>query len=308
MNAAKPSDLRFSFTGFAARGGLTDHHDDGFGIGFFEDKACRLFMDNQAAASSPVADLIKRYPIKSCNVVSHIRKATQGDPLRLENSHPFTRELWGRHWLFAHNGDLLNFHPVSGGHYQPVGNTDSERAFCALLEELKQISPREPCSTRVVFEALCAMSERTSEFGVFNFLLSNGQALFAHCSTRLYFLERKWPFSKARLVDAELSHRLCPNQRPRRPPLRGCHPAADARRKLATTPTRAVAVDRRWPHYAEGAAQGKRRGAQEKRNPPDLASLTLFNRAAAPDRAWVSVPLAWPRTMAQSCSMMEQTI
>lgn len=205
MNAAKPADLRFSFTGFAARGGLTDHHDDGFGIGFFEDKACRLFMDNQAAASSPVADLIKRYPIKSCNVVSHIRKATQGDPLRLENSHPFTRELWGRHWLFAHNGDLLNFNPVPGAHYQPVGNTDSERAFCALLEELKQISPREPCSTRVVFEALCPLSERISESGVFNYLLSNGQALFAHCSTRLYILERKWPFSKAGLVDAELS-------------------------------------------------------------------------------------------------------
>lgn len=204
MNAAKPADLRFSFTGFAARGGLTDHHDDGFGIGFFEDKACRLFMDNQAAATSPVAELIKRYPIKSCNVVSHIRKATQGDPLRLENSHPFTRELWGRHWLFAHNGDLINYHPVPGGNYQPVGNTDSERAFCALLEELKQISPREPCSTGVVFEALCAMSERTAEFGVFNFLLSNGQALFAHCSTRLYTLERKWPFSKAKLVDSEL--------------------------------------------------------------------------------------------------------
>ena len=93
---------------------------------------------------------------------------------------------------------------MPGGNYQPVGNTDSERAFCALLEELKQISPREPCSTGVVFEALCAMSERTAEFGVFNFLLSNGQALFAHCSTRLYTLERKWPFSKAKLVDSEL--------------------------------------------------------------------------------------------------------
>ena len=39
MNSANPADLRFSFTGFAARGGLTDHHGDGFGVGFFEDKA-----------------------------------------------------------------------------------------------------------------------------------------------------------------------------------------------------------------------------------------------------------------------------
>ncbi|WP_338911071.1 class II glutamine amidotransferase [Mycetohabitans rhizoxinica] len=42
MNCAAPTDVTFSFTGFAARGGVTDHHADGFGIAFFEDKACRL--------------------------------------------------------------------------------------------------------------------------------------------------------------------------------------------------------------------------------------------------------------------------
>ncbi|MES2977498.1 MAG: class II glutamine amidotransferase [Pseudomonadota bacterium] len=205
MNAAKPADLRFSLTGFAARGGLTDHHGDGFGVGFFEDKACRIFMDSQPAATSPVAELLKSFSIKSRNVVSHIRKATQGDPLQLENCHPFTRELWGRHWLFAHNGDLLDYNPIPAGHYQPVGTTDSERAFCMLMERLKQISPREPCSLSTVFETLCTLSEETAEFGVFNYLLSNGQALFAHCSTRLYYVIREWPFSNAQLVDSDLS-------------------------------------------------------------------------------------------------------
>lgn len=96
MNCAEPTDVTFSFTGFAARGGVTDHHADGFGVAFFEDKACRLFIDNQSAGTSPVAELVKRYPIKSKNVISHIRKATQGT-VRLENCHPFMRELWGRH-------------------------------------------------------------------------------------------------------------------------------------------------------------------------------------------------------------------
>ena len=205
MNSANPADLRFSFTGFAARGGLTDHHGDGFGVGFFEDKACRLFMDNQPAASSPVADLLKHYPIKSRNVVAHIRKATQGDGLRLENCHPFTRELWGRHWLFAHNGDLKNYQPSLTGDYLPVGNTDSELAFCELLQTLRAISPGEPCAIDRVFHALCEVTQRTAEHGVFNFLLSNGQAMFAHCSTRLWYLVRQWPFSNAQLVDADLS-------------------------------------------------------------------------------------------------------
>ena len=205
MNSANPADLRFSFTGFAARGGLTDHHGEGFGVGFFEDKACRLFMDNQPAASSPVADLLKHYPIKSRNVVAHIRKATQGDGLRLENCHPFTRELWGRHWLFAHNGDLKNYKPGLTGDYLPVGNTDSELAFCELLQTLRAISPREPCAIDRVFDALCKVTQRTAEHGVFNFLLSNGQAMFAHCSTRLWYLVRQWPFSNAQLVDSDLS-------------------------------------------------------------------------------------------------------
>lgn len=205
MNSANPADLRFSFTGFAARGGLTDHHGDGFGVGFFEDKACRLFMDNQPAASSPVADLLKNYPIKSRNVVAHIRKATQGDGLRLENCHPFTRELWGRHWLFAHNGDLKDYKPALTGDYLPVGCTDSEMAFCELLQTLRGISAREPCSADRVFDALCEVSQRTGEHGTFNFLLSNGQAMFAHCSTRLWYLVRSWPFSNAQLVDSDLS-------------------------------------------------------------------------------------------------------
>src|SRR5471030_27633 len=63
MNCAEPTDVTFSFTGFAARGGVTDHHADGWGIAFFEDKACRLFIDHQSSASSPLAEMVKRYPI-----------------------------------------------------------------------------------------------------------------------------------------------------------------------------------------------------------------------------------------------------
>jgi UDP-N-acetylglucosamine 1-carboxyvinyltransferase len=35
--------------------------------------------------------------------------------------------------------------------------------------------------------------------------MSNGQALFAHCSTHLHYLVRRWPFSTAHLVDADVS-------------------------------------------------------------------------------------------------------
>ncbi len=53
--------------------------------------------------------------------------------------------------------------------------------------------------------ALADITREITLYGVFNYLLSNGQALFAHCSTRLYYLVRQWPFSTAHLIDADLS-------------------------------------------------------------------------------------------------------
>jgi predicted glutamine amidotransferase len=75
MNCNTPTDVTFSFTGFAQRGGRTDHHADGWGIAFFEDRGLRHFVDHQPACESPVAELIRRYPIQSRNVIAHRRRA-----------------------------------------------------------------------------------------------------------------------------------------------------------------------------------------------------------------------------------------
>lgn len=204
MNCATPTDITFSFTGFAARGGNTDHHADGFGVAFFESRACRIFIDNQPSCTSPLAELIKNYPIKSRNAIAHIRKATQGN-ITLENCHPFMRELWGRHWIFAHNGDLLDYRPSLQGQYRAVGTTDSELAFCHIMEGLRaRFGYDEPVATDL-FQAIHELTAQITVHGVFNFLLSNGQFLFAHCSTNLYYIVRQWPFNKAHLIDADMT-------------------------------------------------------------------------------------------------------
>jgi len=204
MNCATPTDITFSFTGFAARGGETDHHADGFGIAFYERRGSRCFLDNAPCCQSPVAEFIKRYPIKSCNVIAHIRKATQG-ALELENCHPFVRERWGRHWLFAHNGDLKAFAPSLRGDYLPIGQTDSEQAFCFMMEGLRaRFGTHEPDDERL-FDAVAEMTETLAAYGVFNFLLSNGRCLLAHCSTHLYYITRAWPFHAAHLIDADMT-------------------------------------------------------------------------------------------------------
>ncbi len=204
MNCNVPTDIVFSFTGFATRGGRTDEHKDGWGIAFFEGAGVRLFVDHESAIASPVADLIKSYPIKSKNVISHIRKATQGQ-VALENCHPFVRELWGRYWVFAHNGDLKNFAPALNGPFRPVGNTDSELAFCYLLQQLREQFGDTPPTIDALRITLEALTSEIAAHGVFNMMLSDGSALYAHCSTRLHYIVRQYPFTQAQLSDEDLT-------------------------------------------------------------------------------------------------------
>jgi len=203
MNANTPTDVTFSFTGFAQRAGHTADHTDGWGIAFFEDKGLRHFVDHERAVDSPVAALIRRYPIKSRNVIAHIRKATQGE-VSLENCHPFVRELWGRYWVFAHNGDLKDFRPRLHASFHPVGSTDSEHVFCWLMQELAKSHAGMPSVAELTL-TLRELAAQIAPHGTFNFLLSNGQALWAHASTHLHYIERQHPFAVAQLSDEDLS-------------------------------------------------------------------------------------------------------
>jgi predicted glutamine amidotransferase len=211
LNCATPTDASFSFTGFCKRGGNTDHHADGWGIAFFEGRGLRLFVDHQCAAESPMARFLQQYPLKSKNIVAHVRKATIGE-VSLENAHPFTRELWGRHWVFAHNGDLKDYHPKLHAAFQPVGTTDSERAFCWLMQELAKSHASLPTVCELT-STLRELIPQVTAFGTFNCLLSNGDAMWAHCSTKLHHLTRQHPFAQATLADhdwtvnfAEVNH------------------------------------------------------------------------------------------------------
>ncbi len=236
MNCNTPTDVTFSFAGFAQRGGRTDHHADGWGIAFFEGRGVRLFVEPGAAAQSPVAELIRRYPIKSRHVISHIHKATVGEVM-LQNCHPFVRELWGRYWVFAHNGDLKDYAPRLHGHFRPVGDTDSEQAFCWLMQELAKAHASVPPVDELT-RTLRELVPRVAAHGTFNFLLSNGEALWAHASTKLCYIVRQHTFASARLADEDLSVNFAEHTTP-----------DDRVAVVATTP---LTRDEQWTHFEPG--------------------------------------------------------
>ena len=207
LNSNVPVTATFSFAGLSARGGLTGDHVDGWGLGFHGGDACQVFVDTGRACDAPLAQFLQHHPPRATTVLAHVRKATQG-AVALANCHPFQRTWRGRHWLFCHNGDLKDFAPRLDGGFRPTGATDSERAFCWLLQELERAAPGarpgEPVAWPAVVEALATLVPRISRHGAFNLLLTDGHVLVAHCSTRMSWLLRRHPFGSARLLDRDL--------------------------------------------------------------------------------------------------------
>src|SRR5262249_34444687 len=81
---------------------------------------------------------LEHYPgLLSSIYLAHVRHQTVGGAPTHADTHPFCRELNGRHYCFAHNGTLTGeFWQRPLGRFRPIGATDSEFAFCLLLAEL----------------------------------------------------------------------------------------------------------------------------------------------------------------------------
>ena len=204
MNCNVPTDICFSFEGFCARGGHTADHADGWGIAFLRDKAAACSSTRTLRLRRPSPKLVRRYPIKSKHVIAHIRKATRG-AVALQNCHPFQRELWGRYWVFAHNGTLADFTAPPSDVYRAVGETDTEAAFCWMLDTLRRAFPAGKPPLAELYAVLAASTRELCRHGPFNYLLSDGEHFFAHCSTALNYIVRQAPFAAAHLIDRDVT-------------------------------------------------------------------------------------------------------
>ena len=150
MNCNVPTDICFSFEGFCARGGITADHADGWGIAFFEGKAAGCFIDAHPSTSSPSPSWSGSLPHQ---VQARHRAHPQGNARRavaLQNCHPFQRELWGRYLVFAHDRTLADFAAPTGDVYRAVGETDTEAAFCWMLDTCARVSRRQTASRRAL--------------------------------------------------------------------------------------------------------------------------------------------------------------
>jgi glutamine amidotransferase len=183
LSSLLPAKVSFSMAEFSQHGGLTGPHKDGWGITFYEENDVQIIRETIPAIRSDYINCLKNHDFSSNLVISHIRLATQGR-IVLKNTQPFCRELGGKMHVFAHNGDLKNIETsrkIKLGRYCPLGETDSEYAFCALMNLMEELwtSQKQP-ELGARLEVVCYFAAIIRDFGIANFIYSDSDILFVH--------------------------------------------------------------------------------------------------------------------------------
>lgn len=196
LSSSRPARLTFSLHTLAARGGLLGRSHDGWGVAFYEGRDVALFREPRPAADSPLVNFLETQGPVTGLAISHIRHATRGE-VSLANTQPFVRPLGGRSHAFAHNGDLPGIEsavPLDRAACGPVGQTDSELAFCALLARLSALWLEGGVPTlESRLSVLATFAAELRALGPANFLYADGDALFAHGDRRLQHNGRAEP-------------------------------------------------------------------------------------------------------------------
>lgn len=213
MSFNQPVRPSLSFRGFRQRGESNPH---GWGIAYYPDESAQVIKEPIKASKSLLSEFIKKYPeIKSKIFIAHVRYRS-GTPVTHKNTHPFQRELNGRESVFAHNGTLHGHRELKTGRFKPVGETDSEYAFCHILNSIEneQISSW----TDENFKWLHSELKKINDYGNFNCLLSDGEYLFCYYDKNGYnglcFVQRKAPFSIVHLKDEDFEINLSEEKDP----------------------------------------------------------------------------------------------
>lgn len=195
MIADRPAEVGHYLSRLMPRGGRIGPHADGWGVAYYEGRAARVFKDPAPAAESRFLAMLAEDQFKSSAVIAHIRKANPSIFGRATaNTHPFEREWQGRSWVFAHNGKLPGLDSEGirpDSRFQPLGDTDSELAFCYILNAVAgRIDQNQPVSPLKLVDAIQPVVAYLASFGEFNFILSDGECLYVHAHTNLHMLQR----------------------------------------------------------------------------------------------------------------------
>jgi glutamine amidotransferase len=198
-----PVRSEISFRGFMKRG---RSNPDGWGLALFPDgKAAQVLKEPVEAGKSRLAELLRDYPhLKSTVFVGHVRYASKGDPT-YSNTYPFEGILHAKDYVFAHNGTLQGFKGKRSNEFIPLGDTDSEWAFCQVIDWLN--TERMSSWSAAAYANLEGVFRNLNKYGGLNILMSDGDHLFCyHDKDRrngLCYVQREFAHTRIRLLDED---------------------------------------------------------------------------------------------------------
>jgi predicted glutamine amidotransferase len=201
-----PITAKISLDAFQQRG---QANPDGWGLAFYQSKRLQVIKEANSASTSSLFDFMEKYT-HSNTIISHVRRSTRGIPSYL-NTHPFYRRLRlsssESEFAFAHNGTLTQVEKLRFKKYQPLGETDSEQAFCHLLDIL---SERESNAwVELDFKNIeSALREINDGNNTLNCIFSDGSFLFCYSDENdhnngLRYTRQIAPFGSIELVAPE---------------------------------------------------------------------------------------------------------
>ncbi len=172
----RPISADFSIREFALRD--TDNAN-GWGLAWYPDRSVTIIKEPLEWRQSSHTKFLETYHgLHSHLYIAHVRHQTTGGLPTHSDTHPFSRELGGREFCFAHNGTVPAFRDLALSRYQPVGGTDSEHVFCHLLAKIAERD--DLLNSESSWEWLHQQLGALNQHGKLNCLMSDGDRLFCY--------------------------------------------------------------------------------------------------------------------------------
>ncbi|MGB9696599.1 MAG: class II glutamine amidotransferase [Ignavibacteria bacterium] len=197
-----------SFSKFRKRSGKSFY---GFGIAFYPDRAVQVVKEPFDPSETPRGvEFLKAYKALKTEIFMAYIGWTQKYEKSNMNVQPFHRELYGKEYAFIHNGEVRNCELPPGSRFMPVGDTDSEYAFCYLLDRIaeRQVEVWDENQYKWLHNVLSELNN----FGELNCIFSEGTKLFCYydCNgfKNLYYKIIKAPFDNLYMKVDEFSLEL----------------------------------------------------------------------------------------------------
>lgn len=160
---------------------LSGSHSHGWGLGWYpgNHSSAMIIKDPSARGTQVFTESLTDWSNFRSNIFyCKVRGADRG--YNQAETQPFSRSFAGTDWLFMHNGDLDKSALTKTFEgdvrlLEPIGNTDSELAFCNLLARMHQNGARS--LSEVDPAEIHSWFQRFDAFGSADMYLSDGQMI-----------------------------------------------------------------------------------------------------------------------------------